>query len=98
MSVSSVSVSEQSMAEKSLNQRQIGDHAFKWLTFWAASSIFVLVALTGYELAHNSHLALKKFGWHFLTTSEWDPVNERFGALPFIFGTLVSSAIALIIA
>ena len=37
-------------------------------------------------------------GWHFLTSSDWDPVNDSYGALPFIFGTLVSSILALIIA
>jgi phosphate transport system permease protein len=57
-----------------------------------------LIALIGYELAIGSKLALKKFGWHFLVSSNWDPVNDEFGALPFIFGTLVSSAIALVIA
>jgi phosphate transport system permease protein len=41
---------------------------------------------------------LRKFGWRFLASSNWDPVNEQYGALPFIFGTLVSSAIALVIA
>ena len=40
----------------------------------------------------------KKFGFHFLVTSTWDPVAEQFGALPFIYGTLVSSLIALLIA
>jgi len=63
-----------------------------------ALSVFVLIALIGFELAHGSLGALRKFGWHFLTRSEWDPVNEQFGAFPFIFGTLVSSAIALLIA
>ncbi len=63
-----------------------------------ALSVFVLIILIGYELAHNSHLTLRKFGWRFLVGSDWDPVNEQFGALPFIFGTLVSSAIALVIA
>jgi phosphate transport system permease protein len=61
-------------------------------------SVFVLIVLIGYELAHGSQLAIHKFGWSFITSSEWDPVNEKFGALPFIFGTLVSSAIALGIA
>ncbi len=61
-------------------------------------SVFLLVLLVGFELAHGSRLALHKFGWQFLTGSDWDPVNEQFGALPFIFGTLVSSAIALVIA
>jgi phosphate transport system permease protein len=63
-----------------------------------ALSVFVLIILIGYELAHGSQLTLRKFGWRFLTSSEWDPVNEQFGALPFIFGTVVSSAIALAIA
>jgi phosphate transport system permease protein len=75
-----------------------GDRAFKWLTLALALVVFVLIAVIGYELAHGSQMALRKFGWRFLASSEWDPVNEQFGALPFIFGTLVSSLIALVIA
>jgi phosphate transport system permease protein len=77
---------------------QFGDRLFKWFTLLMAFSVFVLIALIAYELARGSGVSLKKFGWHFLTSSDWDPVNEQFGAVPFIFGTLVSSAIALIIA
>src|SRR5437867_6329883 len=79
-------------------RRALGDRVFKWFTALMALTVFVLIALIGYELAHGSHLALRKFGWRFLFSSDWDPVNERFGALPFIFGTLVSSVIALVIA
>src|SRR2546422_8741724 len=61
-------------------------------------SVFVMVWLIGHELYHSSHLALKQFGWRFLVSSEWNPVEEHFGALPFIFGTLISAAIALVIA
>ena len=75
-----------------------GDRAFKWLTLAMALSIFVLIAVIGLELSLNSRLAFQKFGWHFLVSSDWDPVNDVYGALPFIFGTLVSSAIALLIA
>jgi phosphate transport system permease protein len=75
-----------------------GDRAFKWLTLLMALAIFVLIALIGYELARGSQLALHKFGWHFLISSDWDPGNDNYGALPFIFGTLVSSLIALLIA
>ncbi len=75
-----------------------GDRAFRWLTLGMALTVFVLIALIGWELARGSHLALRKFGWRFLTSSDWDPVNEQFGAIPFIFGTVVSSAIALAIA
>lgn len=78
--------------------RAFGDRVFKWLTLLMALSVFLLIVLIGYELAHGSRLALKKFGWSFLGSSEWDPVSEQFGALPFIFGTLVSSLIALVIA
>ncbi|HXT10181.1 MAG TPA: phosphate ABC transporter permease subunit PstC [Candidatus Angelobacter sp.] len=77
---------------------EFGDRIFKWLTLLMALSIFALVALIGFELFNGSKLALKKFGWHFLVSQNWDPVNDAFGALPFIFGTLVSSAIALVIA
>ena len=63
-----------------------------------ALSVFFLIVLIGFELAYGSRLSLVKFGWQFLISSDWDPVNERFGALPFIFGTLVSSAIALLLA
>ncbi len=78
--------------------RQFGDGAFKWLTLCMALAVFALIALIGYELFRGSHLALQKFGWHFLVSSDWDPVNDVYGALPFIYGTLVSSLIALVIA
>src|SRR5208283_4718722 len=80
------------------NSGQFGDRAFKWLTLCMALLIFALIALIVRELTLGSRLALQKFGWHFLVSSDWDPVNGVFGALPFIFGTLVCSAIALIIA
>jgi phosphate transport system permease protein len=84
-------------AQKNAGQH-FGDHAFKWLTLVMALAVFALIALIGYELFRGSHLALQKFGWHFLVSSDWDPVNDVYGALPFIFGTLVSSLIALLIA
>ena len=77
---------------------RFGDRAFQWLTLAMALSIFVLIALIGWMLAQGSWPAMHKFGWHFLVSSAWDPVNENFGALPYIYGTLVSSFIALLIA
>lgn len=76
----------------------LGDRAFEWLTLIMALSVIALIVLIGHELAQGSRLALHKFGWHFLVSSDWDPVNEQYGALPFIFGTLVSSVLALLIA
>src|SRR6476661_10613692 len=75
-----------------------GDRLFRWLTVCMASSLVVLVVLIGWELWHGSELARAKYGFAFLGSSEWDPVQEKYGALPFIFGTVVSSLIALILA
>lgn len=77
---------------------RFSDKAFEWLTLAMALTVVVLVILIGWQLWHGSVLAIKKFGFHFLTTSTWDPVTDQFGALPFIYGTLVSSLIALLIA
>jgi phosphate transport system permease protein len=84
--------------EQRMAVRKYGDRAFKWLTLIMALSVFLLIALIGFELTKGSHLALRKFGWHFLVGRDWDPVSEQFGALPFIFGTIVSSVLALLIA
>ena len=81
-----------------MTERRFGDPAFKWFTLVMALSVFVLIVLIGEKLAQGAQPAMHKFGWSFLTSSEWDPVSEKFGALPFIFGTLVSSLIALLIA
>jgi phosphate transport system permease protein len=94
----SVSIAESPARERMAPPSRFGDRAFEWLTMAMASAVLVLVILIGWELWNGSSLAIKKFGFHFLTTSTWDPVAEQFGALPFIYGTLVSSAIALIIA
>jgi phosphate transport system permease protein len=75
-----------------------GDRAFEWLTLIMALSVFVLITVIGYELARGSMPAIHKFHWNFLVSSDWDPVNDIYGALPFIIGTIVSSAIALAIA
>ena len=76
----------------------LGDRVFKWLTWLMALVVFLLIALIGWELYRGAEPALHHFGWKFLTTSDWDPVNNKLGALTFIYGTLVTSAIALIIA
>jgi phosphate transport system permease protein len=75
-----------------------GDRVFEWLTLAMALAVIALVFLVGWQLARGSSGAIQKFGFHFLSTSTWDPVAEQYGALPFIYGTAVSSLIALIIA
>jgi phosphate transport system permease protein len=74
------------------------DIAFKWVAALAAGMIVVLIVLVGWELYAGSRMAIKQFGASFLWSSEWDPVQDKYGALPFIFGTLVSSLLALLIA
>jgi phosphate transport system permease protein len=63
-----------------------------------ALSIFAIVALIANELVMSSRLTLAKFGFKFFIGSAWDPVNENFGALPFVYGTIVSSLVALVLA
>ena len=58
----------------------------------------MLIALVGWELYQGSRLAIGHFGPRFLVNSTWNPVTDEYGAWPFIFGTLVSSLIALVIA
>lgn len=74
------------------------DSGFKGLMTVAAVMVLAVVGLIVFELLQKSSLSWQKFGIHFFFGSEWDPVSGTFGALPFVYGTLVSSAIALIIA
>src|SRR6266704_3743183 len=74
------------------------DFGFRGLMLLAALAILVIVALIIEQLLQLSLPAWHKFGIHFFFGSDWDPVAGAFGALPFIFGTLVSSLIALVIA
>src|ERR1700747_2750322 len=75
-----------------------GDEVTYLITVACALSIVVITAMLFYELFAKSALARHKFGWDFLFTTTWDPVASQFGALPFIYGTIVTSALALIIA
>jgi phosphate transport system permease protein len=75
-----------------------GDEIAHLITLAFAASIFLLTLLLVFELYRNSALPRQKFGWGFLFTSTWDPVFENFGAWPFIYGTVVTSAVALLLA
>src|SRR6266581_8468514 len=79
-------------------KRNLGDGVFHSAVFGCALAVIAILALIVLQLSLNSRLSLHAFGWKFLTTSTWDPVNSEFGALPFIYGTLVSSAVALVLA
>jgi phosphate transport system permease protein len=75
-----------------------GDRVFSGLVVLCALVVLAIVGLIVYELLIQSHLSVAKFGFKFLTKQIWDPVAEDFGALPFIYGTIVSSVVALCIA
>lgn len=81
-----------------LRRLSTGDQVAHLITLIFAASILLITTLLVYELWVNSALSRHKFGWDFLFTRVWDPVFEQFGALPFIYGTLVTSAVALLIA
>ena len=74
------------------------DHIFRILITLSGVAVLAVLALIIYELIVRSGLSWHAFGLKFFSRSEWDPVNEQFGALPFIYGTLVSSLLALIMA
>lgn len=76
----------------------VGDFVFKNLTMLFALLVFLLVFFMALEMYRQSGPSIAKFGWGFLTSTAWDPVQGDFGALPFIFGTLFSSLLALVIA
>ena len=61
-------------------------------------TIIGLVVLLGSVLAYSAWPAIAHYSWHFLVDQDWDPVEEHFGALPVIYGTIVSSLIALVLA
>jgi phosphate transport system permease protein len=82
----------------SLEGSNLGDRTFKAALTVAALAVPVLMGFLVYELYSGAQLAIHRYGLGFVTGSVWDPVAEQFGALPLIFGTLLSSLLALIIA
>lgn len=85
-------------AEPALEGRSVGDLLFRVLLTGAALAIPILLGFLVFELWSGSRLAIERYGVSFITTSEWNPVSEEFGAFPLIVGTLLSSFLALLIA
>ena len=83
---------------ETLHGSRAGDQLFRGSLMLAAASIPLLMIFLVYELYRGSHIAIERYGLGFLTSSTWDPVAEQFGAFPLIFGTLLSSLLALLIA
>ena len=81
-----------------MRRARLADQVFKLITLLFALAIAGLVVLMIVEMARDSTLSFDKFGPSFIWREVWDPVREEFGALPFIYGSAVSSIIGLIIA
>ena len=75
-----------------------GDEIARLITLLFATTVVLITLALVWELWVNSALPRQKFGFHFFVTSVWDPIMDQFGALPFIYGTMVTSAVALLIA
>ena len=81
-----------------LSRLRNGDEIARLITFLFAATTVLLTVWLVFELWQQSALSRHKFGLDFLITRVWDPVNEEFGALPFVYGTLVTSGVSLLLA
>jgi phosphate transport system permease protein len=77
---------------------EIGDRIFKFVMLLCGLAVLGTLVLIVYQLVLRSGPSWHAFGFKFFVGHDWDPVNEQFGAMPFIYGTLVSSFVALLIA
>jgi phosphate transport system permease protein len=83
---------------KVIARLRLGDNAFRLLTKAAAVGVLVILGGVMFSLVVGSLPALREFGFSFLTEQRWNPVTEKFGALAPIYGTIVTSFIAMLIA
>ena len=77
---------------------EVPDRIFKVVITACGLAVLGVLVLIVYQLVWRSNLSWHAFGFKFFVASDWDPVNEKFGALPFVYGTIVSSLVALVIA
>jgi len=84
-------------ARRNLTDR-IGDPLLRGLSGLAAALAVAVIVGIVYEVVHIASPAISAFGIGFVTTNDWNPVTENFGAAPFLYGTVVTSAIALLFA
>jgi phosphate transport system permease protein len=82
---------------KRLREVHLGDRIFLWILRSVGISVVLLLAAISVFLLYAALPAIREFGWNFIFRSTWDPVKEVYGALPVIFGTVVSSLLAIAI-
>ncbi|HVH88693.1 MAG TPA: phosphate ABC transporter permease subunit PstC, partial [Terriglobales bacterium] len=83
---------------RSSTPSRVADVLFKGVVWICSACVVAIVGFILLQLIKGSSLSLHQFGWRFFAGSDWDPVNGNFGAVPFIYGTLVSSLVSLVIA
>jgi phosphate transport system permease protein len=76
----------------------VADRVLRVVTGALGLTVIVILAAMGLAMVRASLPSLHRFGWHFLFGKVWDPLHEQFGALAFVFGTVASSLLALVIA
>ncbi|HEY2758394.1 MAG TPA: phosphate ABC transporter permease subunit PstC [Pseudolabrys sp.] len=89
---------EQVDRAKVLQRLRLNDVGFRWLTRLAAITVLIILGGIIIALIHGSLPALRTFGFSFLIDDTWNPVTEKFGAIAPIYGTIVTSLIAMLIA
>jgi phosphate transport system permease protein len=97
MATAAVTAPPESYARKLVKLLRDGDQITHLVTLMFAGSVLLVTLFLVYELWIHSGPSRAKFGFHFLTGRTWDPVTDQFGALPFIYGTVLTSFLALLI-
>jgi phosphate transport system permease protein len=85
------------IGNKRAQRSKVFDTLFAWATFVASWGTVALLGCIALEVGYAALPAVKQFGLGFLVGTQWDPVDDQYGALPLIYGTMVSSALALLI-
>jgi phosphate transport system permease protein len=93
-----ISVTEQVDRAKVLQRLRLGDAAFRHITRISALTVLIILGGIIVSLVFGSMPALRQFGFSFLYTEVWNPVTEQFGAISPIYGTIMTSLIAMLIA
>jgi len=86
------------LAPHMMRRQRLGDAVFRGATRGFALGVLLLLGAVLMALAVGAEPAFRKFGLHFLVSDAWNPVKENFGALPAIYGTVVTSLIAMVLA
>ena len=86
------------VGDRRAQQSKIFDKVFSWATFAASWGTVILIGCIALEVGYAALPAFRQYGFGFIVGTQWDAVNDQYGALPLIYGTMVSSALALLLA